>query len=85
MVLNYRAANYSGWPLSRFILYSHCISYTMQSYKKYLNYANISINIFSKLLLKNTKPSNTFSMASEKALESLAAKIHRQGLCYTLG
>ena len=52
MVLNYRAANYSGWPLSRFILYSHCILYTMQSYKKYLNYANISINIFSELLLK---------------------------------
>ena len=48
MVLNYRAANYSGWPLSRFILYSHCILYTMQSYKKYLNYANISINIFSE-------------------------------------
>ena len=57
----------------------------MQSYKKYLNYANISINIFSKLLLKNTKPSNTFSMAYEKVLESLAAKNHRQGLCYTLG
>lgn len=52
MVLNYRAANYSGWPLSRFILYSHCILYTMQSYKKYLNYANISINIFSELMLK---------------------------------
>ena len=41
MVLNYRAANYSGWPLSRFL-------YTMQSYKKYLNYASISATFFTK-------------------------------------
>ena len=32
MVLNYRAANYSGWPLSRFII-------MVQRYKKYLDYA----------------------------------------------
>ena len=48
MVLNYRAANYSGWPLSRFL-------YTMQSYKNYLNYASIPVNIFNEFLLKFTQ------------------------------
>jgi hypothetical protein len=37
MVLNYRAANYIGWPLPAFIM--------LQSYKKYLNYASIFANI----------------------------------------
>jgi hypothetical protein len=41
MVLNYHAANYSGWPLSRFII-------MLQSYKNYLNYANISATFFTK-------------------------------------
>jgi len=41
MVLNYRAANYSGWPLSRFII-------MVQRYKKYLKLPNISANIFIK-------------------------------------
>ncbi len=42
MVLNYRAANYSGWPLSR-------LFNMVQSYKKYLNYPNISAIISLKI------------------------------------
>lgn len=67
MVLNYHAANYTGWPLSRFII-------MVQRYKKYLNYTSVYVNIFSEYLLKNTKPCNTFSMAFEKVLESFVAR-----------
>ena len=45
MVLNYHAANYTGWPLSRFII-------MVQRYKKYLNYTSVYVNIFSEYLLK---------------------------------
>ena len=49
MVLNYRAANYSGWPLSRFIS-------MVQRYKKYLKPPNISAIIFVKKLHSRNRP-----------------------------
>ena len=78
MVLNYCAANYSGWPLSRFII-------TLQRYEKFLNYASISVNIFSEILLIIpmffTRPSNTFSMAFRQVSGGLVARISSFPIC----
>ena len=87
MELNYRPANYTGWPVPALFHYFLCISLHATKLRKISESCNIFRNYFTlkcKVFFDKisdwlppvfTKPSNTFSVAFQKVSEGFAASL----------
>ena len=87
MELNYRPANYTGWPVPALYHYFLCISLHATKLQKIFESCNIFRNYFIFKMQSFfdkisdwlppifTKPSNTFSVAFQKVSEGFVARI----------